>query len=57
MPVKGWKITQIAGFLLLVVGVIGWAGAGEHWASGLTFLGVIVLAVGRVGAWLKSDRA
>lgn len=53
---KAWKITQIVGFLLLVVGVIAAAGAGEHWGYGLAMLGVLVLAVGRVGAWLKSDK-
>lgn len=53
---KPWKIAQIVGFLLLVVGVIARAGAGEYWGTGLAMVGVLVLAVGRVGAWLKSDR-
>lgn len=53
---KAWKITQIVGFLLLAIGVIARAGAGEYWGTGLAMLGVVVYAVGRVGAWLKSDR-
>jgi hypothetical protein len=53
---KAWKITQVVGFLLLVIGVIARAGAGEYWGTGLALVGVIVLAIGRVGAWLKSDQ-
>lgn len=53
---KAWKITQIVGFLLLVVGVTARAGAGEYWGTGLAVVGVLVWAVGKTGAWLKSDR-
>lgn len=53
---KAWKITQLVGFLILIVGVIIRAGTGEYYGTGLTLLGVIVFAAGRVGAWLKSDR-
>lgn len=53
---KAWKIIQIIGFLALITGVIARAGAGEYWGTGLAMAGVIVLAIGRVGTWLKSDR-
>lgn len=53
---KAWKLTQVAGFLILAFGVIVRAGSGEYWGTGVAVLGVLIYAVGRVGTWLKSDR-
>lgn len=56
MTLKHWKIIQIVGFLALALGVVVRAGSGEYWGTGVAMLGVLVYAIGRVGAWLKSDR-
>lgn len=52
---KRWKITQLAGVLLLLLGVVARVGAGEYWGTGAMMLGTIMYAVGRVGAWLRTD--
>lgn len=53
---KAWKITQIIGFLLIAIGVVIRVG-GEMYGTMIGVLGVLVYAVGRVGTWLKSDKA
>ena len=47
------KLLQLIGVLLLLVGVIARAGAGEFWGTWLAVIGVLLFAVGRVIAWLK----
>lgn len=54
---KAWKIVQLAGVLILLLGVIIRAGTGEYYGTGVALLGVVLYATGRVTAWLKSDRA
>lgn len=53
---KPWKITQIVGFALLVSGVVVRAGTGDYVGTGIGMLGVLVFAVGRCGAWLRSEQ-
>jgi hypothetical protein len=54
--VKTWKVVQIVGVLVLLLGVIIRVGTGDYAGTGIAVLGVIVYAVGRVATWLKSDR-
>lgn len=54
---KVWKITQIVGFLLLALGVVIRAGAGEFYGTWMAVIGLLVWAAGKTGAWLKSDKA
>jgi hypothetical protein len=51
---KPYKAAQLLGFLLIAVGVIARAGAGEFWGTGLALLGVLVFACGRVAAWWRN---
>jgi len=53
---KVLKIIQIVGVLLLLLGVIVRV-SGEIYGMHLALLGLLTYTVGRVGAWLKSDRA
>jgi hypothetical protein len=53
---KAWKIAQLVGVLTLLVGVVLRVGTGEIAGTAMMMLGAIVFAVGRVGAWLKSDK-
>jgi hypothetical protein len=53
---KAWKIVQLVGVLLLLLGVIIRVG-GEIYGMALAILGVLLYATGRVAAWLKSDQA
>lgn len=53
---KTWKIVQLVGVLALLFGVVIRAGAGEFYGMYLVLLGVLLFAVGRVGAWMKDDR-
>lgn len=53
---KTWKIVQLVGVLVLLLGVIIRAGTGEYYGTGLAVLGVLVFAVSRVAGWLKSDQ-
>ena len=48
------KIIQIVGFILLMLGVIIRAGAGEYYGTVIAVVGVLIYATGKVGAWLKS---
>lgn len=52
---KAWKVVQIAGVLLLLLGVVVRIG-GTMEGMWLAVLGVLLYAVGRVAAWLKSDQ-
>jgi hypothetical protein len=54
--VKTWKIVQVVGVLVLLLGVIIRAGTGDHVGTGIAVLGAILYAVGRVATWLKSDQ-
>lgn len=49
---KRYKITQLVGVLLLLLGVIIRAGTGEYYGMWFVVLGVLLYAVGRIGAWL-----
>lgn len=49
---KVYKIVQLVGVLLLLLGVIIRAGAGEYYGIWLVMIGVILYAGGRIGAWL-----
>lgn len=51
-----WKVVQIIGVIALLLGVIIRAGAGEIYGTAIAALGVVIFAVGRVAAWLRSDR-
>ena len=53
---KAWKILQIVGVLLLLVGVVVRVG-GEFYGMHMALLGLLMFVVGRLGAWLKSDKA
>jgi hypothetical protein len=53
---KAWKIVQIVGVLLLLLGVVMLVGTVEMYGTALIMVGAIAFAVGRVGVWLKSDR-
>jgi hypothetical protein len=52
---KKWKLVQLVGVLVLLLGVVIRAGTGEMTGTGLAVIGVLVFAVGRVAAWLRSD--
>lgn len=51
-----WKISQIVGVFLLLIGVVIRVG-GEFYGVHLALLGLVFFIVGRLGAWLKSDQA
>lgn len=53
---KAWKIVQLVGVLLLLFGVVVRVGAGEMYGTALAFVGAVIFAVGRIGAWLRSDQ-
>jgi len=53
---KAWKILQLVGVLVLLLGVIVRAGTGEYYGTGLAVLGVLLFAIGRIGGWLRSDQ-
>jgi len=52
---RNWKITQIVGVLVLLVGVVVRVG-GEIYGTLIALLGLVVFVVGRIGTWLKSDK-
>lgn len=54
MTPKPLKALQTLGFVLLVVGVIARAGAGEYWGTGLAMLGLALFFLGRFLAWWKN---
>ncbi len=47
-----WKLAQLIGVLLLLVGVAARTGLGEFWGTWLAVTGTAAFAVARVGAWL-----
>lgn len=49
---KKWKIVQIIGFLILVIGVITRVG-GEYVGTFVAIVGLLVFVVGRLAAWLN----
>jgi drug/metabolite transporter (DMT)-like permease len=54
---KKLKITQLIGILLLLLGVVIRAGAGEYYGTGLAVLGLLIYAAAKVSAWIKNDKA
>ncbi|EWS53321.1 hypothetical protein [Methylibium sp. T29] len=54
MTPKPLKALQTVGFVLLVIGVIARAGAGEYWGTGLAMLGLALFFLGRFLAWWKN---
>lgn len=52
---RNWKIAQIVGVLVLLLGVVVRVG-GEIYGTGIALLGLLVFVAGRVGAWLRSDK-
>lgn len=48
---KAFKLLMTIGFLMIVVGVIARAGAGEYWGSFLGFTGFAVFALGKFLSW------
>jgi hypothetical protein len=53
---KAWKIVQLVGVLLLLLGVVVRV-SGELAGMWLVVLGVLLYTVARVTLWLKSDNA
>lgn len=53
---KAWKIAQVVGVLMLLLGVVIRV-SGEFYGIHLALLGLLLYAVARVATWLKSDRA
>jgi hypothetical protein len=47
------KLVQLIGLVLLLLGVIARAAAGEFWGTWLAIIGFLLFATGRVSAWLK----
>jgi len=52
---RNWKIAQIIGVLVLLVGVVVRVG-GEINGTLIALIGLLVFVAGRIGAWLKSDK-
>lgn len=53
MTPKPLKALQLAGVLLILVGVIARAGAGEYWGTAAALLGGVLFTLGKVLAWWK----
>ena len=53
---KTLKIIQLVGFLLLALGVIIRAGAGEYYGAVIAFFGFFVYVTARVIAWIQSGK-
>ncbi|WP_158100963.1 hypothetical protein [Variovorax sp. JS1663] len=51
---KPLKLLQLAGVLLLLLGVIVRAGTGELWGTATALLGAVLFTAGRVLAWWKN---
>jgi hypothetical protein len=51
---KTFKALQLIGFLMIFVGVIARAGAGEYWGSFLALTGFVVWALGKALAWWRT---
>jgi hypothetical protein len=52
--VKLWKIVQLVGVLVLLLGVVIRVG-GEFYGMWLVVFGVLMYAVGRIMVWLSKD--
>jgi hypothetical protein len=50
---KVWKVLQLIGVLLLLVGVVVRVG-GEFYGMWMVVIGLVLYAIGRIGAWMKS---
>ncbi|MDP2397634.1 MAG: hypothetical protein Q8M53_04685 [Burkholderiales bacterium] len=51
---KEWKIVQLIGGLLMVIGVVAWIGNSSD-AGMVIFLGCLIYLGGRLGAWRSQD--
>jgi uncharacterized membrane protein len=51
---KAWKIVQIVGVLLLILGVVIRV-AGEFYGIHVALVGLLMYTIGRMATWLKSD--
>lgn len=51
---RHWKIVQLVGVLLLLLGVVIRVG-GEFYGMWLVVIGVMLYALGRVMVWLTKD--
>jgi hypothetical protein len=54
---KKLKIAQVIGILMLLVGVIIRAGAGEYYGIWLVMFGIIIYATARIWSWVANDKA
>jgi hypothetical protein len=54
---KKLKIAQLIGVLILLLGVIIRAGAGEFYGMWLVVIGLLVYTVARIWAWIANDKA
>lgn len=54
---KKLKIAQVVGILILLLGVIIRAGAGEYYGMWLVVFGIMIYATARIAAWVKDDKA
>jgi hypothetical protein len=52
---KKLKIIQITGVLILLLGVIIRAGAGEYYGTALGLFGLVIYVVARLTLWVKSN--
>jgi hypothetical protein len=52
---RAWKVVQLVGVLLLLLGVVIRVG-GEFYGMWLVIVGVLMYAIGRIASWLKSDQ-
>lgn len=52
---KKFKIAQLIGILLLLVGVIIRAGTGEFYGMWLVVIGLLIYTAARVWAWIAKD--
>ncbi len=53
---KTLKIIQIVGVLVLLLGVIVRSGTGAYYGTAIAMLGILIYAVARLMAWVKSDK-
>jgi hypothetical protein len=51
-----WKIVQLVGVLVLLAGVAYRTSTGDYVGTGVAMIGVLLFALGRIAAWLLSDK-
>jgi hypothetical protein len=51
---KPLKALQLVGVVLLLFGVAVRTGTGEFYGTWLAFIGLLMYAVGRIGAWWRN---